>query len=254
LQGNNPSDHSKGALINGTDFHVISYKDDIKSWLEACLKESFDQPILRETIRQYLILIKKMTSTTDNQHQNQLLQVLSQNLQEAAYVSSNFEKAKQYIAENVRQSVITQLPLQLPNDLTVSAGVDISKQYAQVWVYYPEFGHNKVCFGIESFNGWGNHEGDLYIGIFNPNPNSISSFGVLGEDKEEYWSQISSLTLDGAKINLGDIELLSQIHSDYNFRKRLIDAIVNIASQYILQHKANLRTWLIANTQLNLKN
>ncbi|HTE23666.1 PDDEXK-like family protein [Flavitalea sp.] len=253
LHGCEPSDGSKGKLTNGNDFHVISYKSEIKRWLEACLKECSEQPILRETIRQYLILIKKMTSTTDNQHQAELLQLLAANLQEASFVSSNFEKAKQLIAENVRQTVIKQLSNRL-NDLTIAIGKDISEKYAQVWVYLPEFGHKNVCFGIEAFNGLGNYGGDLYIGIFNPEPNSISSYGGMEKSEGEHWSLLSFITFEGSNINLGNTELLAQIQSDTDFTKRLIDSIVEFIIQYIIQHKANLHAWLVANTRPELNN
>jgi PD-(D/E)XK nuclease superfamily len=44
----------------------ISYKDTIKTWLENCLKETATEPFLRETIAQYLFIIKKITGQVEN--------------------------------------------------------------------------------------------------------------------------------------------------------------------------------------------
>src|SRR5690606_38129123 len=43
-----------GELKKGIDFYLISYKEDIIRWLELCLKETVNQPILRETLKQYI--------------------------------------------------------------------------------------------------------------------------------------------------------------------------------------------------------
>jgi len=61
LDGRDASDDSKQDLTKDVNYTCISYKNDIKDWLELCLREVGDFPIIRETIKQYLILIKKLT-------------------------------------------------------------------------------------------------------------------------------------------------------------------------------------------------
>ena len=48
-------------LIKGKNYYVISYKEHIFNWLTLCLKEAASHPTVRETIRQYITLIKKLT-------------------------------------------------------------------------------------------------------------------------------------------------------------------------------------------------
>lgn len=43
------------------DYSPISYKETILSWLEACVKEVFDKPLIRESLIQYKNLIKQLT-------------------------------------------------------------------------------------------------------------------------------------------------------------------------------------------------
>lgn len=66
LNGDEPSEYSRGNLILGTDFICISYKVDITNWLEKCVKEMANKPIIRETLNQYLFLIKSLTNQSNN--------------------------------------------------------------------------------------------------------------------------------------------------------------------------------------------
>jgi hypothetical protein len=66
LKGDEPSETSKGSLILGVDFICVSYKDDITNWLEKCIKEMVNKPIIRETLNQYLFLIKSLTNQSNN--------------------------------------------------------------------------------------------------------------------------------------------------------------------------------------------
>ena len=45
---------------------MVSYKDVIKNWIEKCLEKTNAIPIIRETLVQYLYLIKKLTNQTTN--------------------------------------------------------------------------------------------------------------------------------------------------------------------------------------------
>ncbi len=59
LDGHEPEEHSKGDL----DVRCISYRDDIRPWLERCQKRAFDEPELRESIAQYRHLVGQLTGT-----------------------------------------------------------------------------------------------------------------------------------------------------------------------------------------------
>lgn len=58
----------KPITSNGENGHyyVISYKENIKEWLEQCWKLSVNHPMVRETIKQYINLIDKITNTENN--------------------------------------------------------------------------------------------------------------------------------------------------------------------------------------------
>lgn len=63
LYGGEPTELSLGNKIKSEiKLIILSYETDITKWLELCLKESYQLPVIRETIFQYLNTIKKMTN------------------------------------------------------------------------------------------------------------------------------------------------------------------------------------------------
>lgn len=66
LYGEEPTQASKGDLVLGKDFICCSYYTDISIWLEKCIKEMANKPIIRETLNQYLHLIKRLTDQSNN--------------------------------------------------------------------------------------------------------------------------------------------------------------------------------------------
>lgn len=66
LDGKLPSENSSKGLTLGKEFVCISYENEIISWLEQCIKEMTNKPIIRETLNQYLYLIKSLTNRSNN--------------------------------------------------------------------------------------------------------------------------------------------------------------------------------------------
>jgi hypothetical protein len=70
LGDENPSEdsitHSEKILKIRKDFISISYKEDIKTWIEKCIKAVYDKPLIRETLRQYVYLINELTNQSNN--------------------------------------------------------------------------------------------------------------------------------------------------------------------------------------------
>ena len=68
LDGGCPSDESKGEQMEeGKDFYSISYASDITNWLQHCIAVAVNKPLVRETLFQYLNLIKQLTNQTMEQ-------------------------------------------------------------------------------------------------------------------------------------------------------------------------------------------
>ena len=73
LYGHDPSENSIGDLDN-EQIITISYKDDLPPWLERCQKRAYHEPGLRESVTQYLRLVRKQTKAYMNELKKLLLQ------------------------------------------------------------------------------------------------------------------------------------------------------------------------------------
>ncbi len=103
LIGTEPDgDYSKGKYksdkderIKNPDFYCISYSETILDWLDKCQKEASDFPIIRETIKQYIITIKRLTNQLTNQKMSEdINKLIIENYKSAKIVANNIEKAK----------------------------------------------------------------------------------------------------------------------------------------------------------------
>lgn len=245
LNGKEPGSDSRGTLIGQEDFYLLSYKDDIRSWLEQCLKEAVDAPMLRESIKQYIKLIEKMTNTADNQHEGELIELVMKNYEAAAYVTGAFNKARLRIADDVRYTVLEELKTGLPGDLTAGITEKIENRYAQIWVWHKDYPKAQMYFGIESFNGTGNHRGDLFMGIFNPD-GKPNAFTEKRELTAKHWHFEQFLLFDGARINFGNDSLIANIQNSPVFKQSLIEHITREFIDFILLHEEEIKVFLEA--------
>lgn len=102
LHGDAPTSH--GELKQNIDYFNISYEKHIKEWLELCLKEAVEFPMLREVIKQYIYLIKKLTrqSTNNNMSKEIIKTILSskENIKGALEIAGNINNLKQVICKD----------------------------------------------------------------------------------------------------------------------------------------------------------
>lgn len=114
LDGGMPDKQSIQNKKKDKDFTIISYEYDIVTWLDKCIKEAVNAPILRETIKQYSILIKKLTNQlTDQDMKKEVEEIILENYKAAHVIKSNIGKlelkyAKLFIdeiAEGVRKKL-----------------------------------------------------------------------------------------------------------------------------------------------------
>ena len=95
LDGHEPSNFSLGIKENKKSqikYVNITYKEDIKSWLEKCHKETVNQPLLRETLKQYINLVKQLTGQAMSNKVNEKIKNLiteNTNIIEAIELSYN---------------------------------------------------------------------------------------------------------------------------------------------------------------------
>ncbi len=116
LDGSDASDASKGNLNKeNKDYHCISYRETIIDWLGKCMKEAVAFPILRESIKQYIILLQKLTGLlSDTNMENEIHDLITKNYREARLIEQNvnvvLEKMARLFLEEVSQKIESVLP------------------------------------------------------------------------------------------------------------------------------------------------
>lgn len=94
LDGSEPVKTSKGHLKNNKHFICISYKKHIVKWLENCIKEMANKPIIRESLNQYLNLVKQLThQTPNNKMKEEVINLMFKNFEAAKLISENYSNA-----------------------------------------------------------------------------------------------------------------------------------------------------------------
>jgi len=236
LYGDLPHIKSRGFLKVGEDYNIISYKSHILKWLELCLKETIDEPILRETIKQYAILIKKITHTMDNKEQKELIDIMLKHYEESLFIASNFYKAKQKLTEKFRQDVYELLQSQLSDKYQIIRGSDTSNQNSQIWIKPLETITSHLHFGVESFSGDGNFDGKLIIGVINGNAPNRTGYADVNNNESfsKWWINIKPFEdFRNVKIKMNNPELITLIHSNTEFRDGLIKDVVTQIKDYL---------------------
>jgi hypothetical protein len=100
LDGKDVSHESKGILKEGREYHLVSYRNEVLNWLNLCVKEASDLPLVRETIVQYIYLIKKLTHQTTNHKMEE--EIIEQIVKDSTNIEAAFEIAKSVPALKVK--------------------------------------------------------------------------------------------------------------------------------------------------------
>ncbi len=117
LDGKGASAYStKKNLEEGIHYISISYKKEIMEWLVKCHVAMVDKPVLRETIKQYIILIKQLThQSKTNKMDNELKEILLK--------KDNYESA----------ILIRDTINNLHNDIDFKVSESIGKQFKEMY-------------------------------------------------------------------------------------------------------------------------
>lgn len=124
LFGTAPDPESTGqGALKEEQYTRISYATDILNWLEACRKEAANIPTVRETITQYIQLIRKLT----NQHFDGKMQseLISKILANPDHLASFVELQSPALYQTVKTKIIEKLEADL-QDLAASLSLHLN--------------------------------------------------------------------------------------------------------------------------------
>ena len=180
---------NKCSTLNEEDgiVYAISYKKHIIEWLELCKKEAVNLPILRESIGQYINLIKKLThQTTNKKMEKDLQKIILNNVEESRHIFQNFENAIVSKFNYLLEKLEKKIEMYLENTNWEIGNVNkifSSKDRGMIWVK-PKFFNNDWVIAIEDINPlFANHNFDhrIFIGVRSENENR-DFYNLLNED------------------------------------------------------------------------
>ncbi len=96
LNGDEPSKDSTAGLPTKkedepAEYICLSYKDDILPWLEQCVALSVRQPLIRETLNQYIGVVRRLTYC-DMENKTELLKTMRERLDAVFEISANVDE------------------------------------------------------------------------------------------------------------------------------------------------------------------
>lgn len=151
LDGCSPSIDSLGEDLKENDIVCLSYKSDIRGWLDRCVELASRTPLVRETINQYISTIDILTNNVMEDNK-ELLDILckEENL-DAIYDIANNKNI-------VVNRIINEVFIPKLRDLAESKGLTMGDNCTENWLeeswagasfYNPKWKYLKLVFEFE---------------------------------------------------------------------------------------------------------
>lgn len=134
----------------------ISYEVEIKEWLNLCIKEAVNSPYLRETLNQYLKLVKIMTNDTDMQEQLDIMDLLSSSedaLKSARLLFDNYYNLHQHTISAFFEDLCVELE---------HRGYEITERVSDETISNMVFGNSKQRKNSDANIYFKNHKGYVF--------------------------------------------------------------------------------------------
>tara|TARA_R110002033_G_scaffold66981_3_gene117968 strand:- start:15462 stop:16664 length:1203 start_codon:yes stop_codon:yes gene_type:complete len=136
LNGEDATKESKKDLLIDVDYTCLSYHTNIIEWLEACCKEVTDQPIIRESIKQYIILLKKLTNQlSDAKMEKEIKDLITANYTAATTISSNIGAVELKYTEDFIKEVVAQIKSELSTNWDIQTDPDLNNTWKGIRIY-----------------------------------------------------------------------------------------------------------------------
>lgn len=178
------------------DYTSISYENDIVNWLEECKKEAVNIPTLRETISQYINLIKKLThQTTNKDMETEIHKLILENYEESSIIVNNFIKAQISLSNEILNKVLSDVkPFIEKNNWIIDIADSIKNEKSGGGIYFKPnlYQGTEWKIGICGFNPFIGHpefQKRIFIGIWGR------------ENRNDYYERY--LSFENKNFNIG---------------------------------------------------
>ncbi|GAB1360280.1 PD-(D/E)XK nuclease family protein [Porphyromonadaceae bacterium] len=219
-------EYGQSELKKDSEYICLSYKDEILSWLKECLKEAVDYPILRESIKQYIILIKSLThQSMSNKMQEQIQKIILSDIESSEAIKNQYDKAIKDVTKELKIHIVKKLKASF-----VNKKYNVREQeWGQFSSIFISSSQKEFSIGIESFNGQGHYNGDLFIGA------------IDFDKKNKEINYVKGGWINGSIERIWDKKFLFQKLQDFangneQSRELIIDNIVKKIEEFVKRH------------------
>jgi hypothetical protein len=191
LNGGLPSENSCGHLVAEEHFFCISYAYHIIKWLESCRKQAAILPMLRESISQYINLIKYLTNqTTSHNMQTKVTAIIKENLEASFLIKANLGATLDILSREFGDQVEAAFA---GSEFDCTYEIDFYRNYSGIWFYHRDWKYVKIGFQFQTTNhnllyGFTKHHNELNEVIPIP-PGLALALSSIGNNikKESNW-------------------------------------------------------------------
>jgi len=241
LYGKEPSEFSY-KIGNEKDLKLeeiilISYGHNIKNWIEKCLEKTHSLPIIRETLMQYLHLIKKLTNQSTNRKMSTEIQdLILANFSAAEQIVKDFDNVKYKICGSIRAGIMNNLEAKLTDKYDISdKGSSVGDKNSKIWIEPKEYKGNCLLFGIEPFSGSGNNGTELFYGIIDLHAQNRIFFEKRSEFSQNGWWREMKYFQDfeNFKVDFSDSNFISFLGKNKDKKDELVKVLSDQIINYI---------------------
>lgn len=147
------SQFSAKSLIKGQHYHIITYRHDIISWLNNCKKEATSHPILRESITQYINLIKYLTGQTINKEMDN--EIIDEIIKDKNSLKAAFDvyNTLDVACENLKLKFVEMMKdIALELGLVFEEDINWYKNYKGFLFYKDDWQFANITFQFQSYD------------------------------------------------------------------------------------------------------
>ncbi|MEO8255209.1 MAG: PD-(D/E)XK nuclease family protein, partial [Flavobacterium sp.] len=149
-------------------YYPISFKDDIKQWIEKCIEKTVSLPFIRETLLQYLNLTKKITNQSiNNKMSEEIVESMKNNVIGSFEIWRNIEALKSNLYYNFMSHLKDYA---LKSEMTINSEWENKDSEFGLFFKPKSWGNNhiQICVIFESKNYRGLYVGVSYLPELNP--------------------------------------------------------------------------------------
>lgn len=147
------------------NYYPISYNSEIQQWIRDCLAASYDKPLVRETLRQYLDLIIRLTNGMGNNNEK-IIELMMKNPSAITRILKAQDEYKQKVIETELIESFRRFASDPQRDMELSFDSDflVGKKWSRLCLRKKMWRNATIAIIPD------NKQSNYWIGILHKNP------------------------------------------------------------------------------------